>query len=71
MSIKSIEIVNLLSFEKFKINNLEDINCIIGQNNVGKSNLLKLMRFFYSKLDDNKELPPSLHSQYSTFVVAH
>lgn len=67
MSIKSIKIKNLLSFDELIINNMEDINCIIGKNNAGKSNLLKLIRFFYDKLDNQKTLPPSLNSNYSSY----
>jgi len=67
MSIKSIKIKNLLSFDELIISELEDINCIVGKNNTGKSNLLKLIRFFYNKLDGQRELPPTLNSNYSTF----
>lgn len=67
MSIKSIKIKNLLSFDNLSIVNFEDINCIVGENNTGKSNLLKLIRFFYNKLDGKRELPPTLNSNYSTF----
>lgn len=45
MAIKSIRIKNLLSFEDFTLENISDINCIIGKNNVGKSNLLKVLDF--------------------------
>ena len=67
MSIKSIKIKNLLSFDELIINRIEDINCVVGINNSGKSNLLKLIRFFYNKLDGKRELPPTLNSKYSTF----
>ena len=67
MSIKSIRVKNLLSFDELIINNLKDINCIVGKNNVGKSNLLKLLRFFYRKLDGHRELPPNLNSNYSSY----
>jgi len=67
MSIKSIKIKNLLSFDELIIDNFEDINCIVGKNNVGKSNLLKLLRYFYNKLDEKRELPPELNSNYSAF----
>ncbi|WP_404320261.1 retron Eco8 family effector endonuclease [Malaciobacter canalis] len=67
MGIKSIEIKNLLSFDELNIPNLQDINCIVGVNNVGKSNLLKLLRFFYNKLENKKELPPELNNKYSSF----
>lgn len=66
MSIKSISITNLLSFDQFTINEFENVNVVVGKNNVGKSNLAKLIRFFYNKLDGIKELPPSLNSNYST-----
>jgi AAA15 family ATPase/GTPase len=67
VSIKSIKIKNLLSFDELIINDFKDINCIVGRNNAGKSNLLKLIRFFYNKLDGKRELPPTLNSNYSTF----
>ncbi len=66
MSIKSIKIKNLLSFDELIIHNIEDINCIVGKNNTGKSNLLKLIRFFYNKLENKRELPPALNSNYSS-----
>ena len=67
MSIKSIKIKNLLSFDELNISKMEDINCIVGKNNVGKSNLLKLIKYFYNKLDGKRELPPTLNSKYNSF----
>ena len=64
MAIKSLEISNLLSFKSLKIENVEDLNCIVGKNNAGKSNLLKLMKFYFSKLDDKREILPELNSRY-------
>ena len=64
MSIKSIEIKNLLSFEHLKIEEVNDINCVVGKNNVGKSNLLKILKFFYGKMEGKRELPPELYSNY-------
>ncbi|MBB6115476.1 putative ATP-dependent endonuclease of OLD family [Rahnella inusitata] len=66
MSIKSIRIENLLSYDCLLINSIKDLNCVIGKNNVGKSNLLKLLSFFYKKIDGVKCLPPDLHSKYSS-----
>ena len=66
MAIHSIRIKNLLSFDDVLINDIHDINCIIGKNNVGKSNLLKLLRYFYQKLNNEKVLPPSLNSNYDS-----
>lgn len=65
--IKSIKIKNLLSFNELFINDFKDINCIVGINNAGKSNLLKLLKYFYNRLEGIKELPPSLNSKYSAF----
>lgn len=65
--IKSIKIKNLLSFNELFINDLKDVNCIVGINNTGKSNLLKLLKYFYNRLENIKELPPSLNSKYSAF----
>jgi len=67
MGIKSIKIINLLSFDELIINDFSDVNCIIGKNNVGKSNLLKLLKYFYLKLDNKKEITPNLNSSYSSF----
>lgn len=67
MSISSIKIENLLSFEDFIINDIADINCIVGKNNTGKSNFFKLISYFYLLLDGGRELPPKLHSSYSKF----
>ncbi|EMQ2082833.1 TPA: retron Eco8 family effector endonuclease [Yersinia enterocolitica] len=69
MAIKSIRIKNLLSFDDFYVNEIKDINCVVGKNNTGKSNLLKLIRFFYNKLDGKRELPPELNDRYNTFGV--
>lgn len=67
MSIKSIRIKNLLSFDELIIGSFKDINCIVGKNNTGKSNLLKLIRYFYNKLDGKRELPPTLNSKYTAY----
>lgn len=66
MSLKHIRIKNILSFEDCSINSFSDFNCIIGQNNVGKSNFLKIIQFFYSKLNSESVIPPSLNSNYSS-----
>lgn len=67
MGIKSIKIKNLLSFDELHIKDVKDINCIIGRNNVGKSNLLKLLKFFYNKLEGKRELPPRLYNNYAVY----
>lgn len=66
MSVKSIEIKNLFSYEYMKIDGVQDINCIVGKNNVGKSNILKALRFFYGKLEGKRELAPELNSNYTS-----
>ena len=66
MGIKSIRIKNLLSFDYVLINEIKDINCIIGQNNAGKSNLLSLINYFYDKLEGKQVIPPKFFSSYST-----
>ncbi|MDC9509914.1 retron Eco8 family effector endonuclease [Pseudoalteromonas sp. Angola-4] len=65
MGLKSIKINNLLSFDNFVINDFKDINCIIGKNNSGKSNLLKLIDYFYKKMDGEQAIPPKLNSEYT------
>ncbi len=67
MTIRSIEIKNLLSFDRLIIDDFKDINCIVGKNNTGKSNLLKLIKYFYVKLEGGREVPPELNSKYSSF----
>ncbi|MCG9647464.1 retron Eco8 family effector endonuclease [Vibrio brasiliensis] len=67
MAIQSIRVKNLLSFDDVFIDDIQDINCIVGKNNVGKSNLLKIMRYFYSKLNGERVLPPELYSNYNSF----
>lgn len=67
MTIKAIEVENLLSFDRLRIDDLKDVNCIVGKNNTGKSNLLKLIHYFYNKLEGRRELPPKLCSNYSSF----
>lgn len=66
MTIHSIKINNLLSFECLEITGFKDMNCIIGKNNSGKSNLMKCLKFFYEKLEGIESLPPQLNSNYST-----
>lgn len=67
VGIKSIKIKNLLSYNQIHINGIKDINCIIGRNNTGKSNLLKLIRFFYAKLERKDAVPPKLNNNYSSY----
>lgn len=65
MAIKSIKISNVLSFDNLEITDIEDMNCIVGRNNVGKSNLLKALKFFYNKLEEKDVIPPRLYSNYT------
>lgn len=65
MSLVGVRIKNILSFDDVIINDIKDINCIIGRNNVGKSNLMKSLRYFYSKIKGDKVIPLGLHSPYS------
>lgn len=67
MAILSIKIDNLLSFDKINVDAFSDINCLVGMNNVGKSNFLKLIQFFYDKLDNKYILPPTLNNNYTNF----
>jgi AAA15 family ATPase/GTPase len=66
VGIKSIRIKNLLSFDDFFIEDIKDINCIVGRNNSGKTNLLKLIDYFYIKLNDEQVVSPELFSNYSS-----
>lgn len=65
MGIKSIRIKNILSFDDVYIDNFEDFNLIIGRNNSGKSNLLKVFKYFYEKLDEQRSIPLTLNSNYT------
>ncbi|WP_102298109.1 retron Eco8 family effector endonuclease [Vibrio cyclitrophicus] len=65
MSIQSVKIKNLLSFGNIELKNIEEINAIVGMNNVGKSNFLSLVKFFYNKMDNPRILAPELNSNYS------
>lgn len=65
MGIKSIKVKNLLSFDDFTIRDLSDINCVIGKNNVGKSNLLKILDFYYKALNNEAPKNLQLHNNYS------
>ncbi|HEE1010219.1 TPA: AAA family ATPase, partial [Klebsiella pneumoniae] len=56
MGIKSIRIKNILSFDDVYIDSFEDFNLIIGRNNSGKSNLLKVFKYFYEKLDEQRSI---------------
>lgn len=67
MGLKSIKIINLLSFDELIINDIKDVNCFVGKNNTGKSNLMKLINFFYQKLEGKRILPPELFSNYNAF----
>ncbi|WP_221052713.1 AAA family ATPase [Shewanella algae] len=46
MAVKSISIENVLSFRSISINDISEINCIVGMNNAGKTNLAKALTFF-------------------------
>ncbi|MBE7899233.1 retron Eco8 family effector endonuclease [Paenibacillus polymyxa] len=50
MSIKKITIKNCKSIEFLELNLNMNINCFIGINNVGKSNIMKIIHFFYINL---------------------
>ncbi len=65
MSISRIKITNLLSFDFIEIKDFKDINCIVGMNNAGKSNFLKLILFFYDKLNKKRVLSPRLNNNYT------
>jgi predicted ATP-dependent endonuclease of OLD family len=66
VGLKSIRVRNLLSFEDITIYEFPDLTCIIGQNNTGKSNLLYLINFFYTKLEGKQSISPNLYSNYNS-----
>lgn len=53
MSIVKIEIHNSKSLKKVAFE-LSDINCLIGENGTGKTNILKSIHYFYTNLTQNK-----------------
>ncbi|AWW33695.1 hypothetical protein CT138_01995 [Mannheimia varigena] len=67
MSIKSIRIQNILSFQDETISEFKFMNCIIGVNNAGKSNLLRIMQFFFEEIKFSKtDIELELYSNYSS-----
>ncbi|NVD06787.1 hypothetical protein FCU94_07655 [Vibrio sp. JPW-9-11-11] len=66
MALKSVRIKNILSFDDCTITDFSDFNCIIGKNNVGKSNFLKVLRYFYANLKEESVVPLPLNSNYSS-----
>ncbi|WP_189655292.1 retron Eco8 family effector endonuclease [Bacillus sp. HNG] len=52
MSIVGVTIKNCKSIELLELNLKENINCFIGTNNVGKSNIMKALNFFYLNLTE-------------------
>lgn len=66
MTLKSVRINNILSFDDCTITDFSDFNCIIGKNNVGKSNFLKVLQFFYAHLNEESVIPLKLNSNYSS-----
>ncbi|MED4476442.1 retron Eco8 family effector endonuclease [Oceanobacillus caeni] len=50
MTIKGIEIKNVKSIKSTYLD-LKKINCLIGENGAGKSNILKAIKYFYDNLD--------------------
>lgn len=53
MSLKTIRIENCKSIQSCKIE-LNQINCFIGENGVGKTNIIKAIEYFYSNLVNRK-----------------
>lgn len=50
MSISKLTIKNCKSIEFMELNLKENISCFIGTNNVGKSNIMRILNFFYINL---------------------
>lgn len=50
MSIERITIKNCKSIEFLELNLNKNVNCFIGINNVGKSNIMKIIYFFHTNL---------------------
>lgn len=78
LGIKRIKIENLLSFKLIEIEEFSTITCTLGKNNSGKSNLFKLISFFYKALEGGRYISPELNSNYNavgtveiTYDTAH
>ncbi|QFU05123.1 recombination protein F [Pseudoalteromonas sp. THAF3] len=67
MGIKRIQIRNILSFKEADISGLEQVTCLLGKNNAGKSNLLKAISFFYKALEGVRCIPLELNSNYDSY----
>lgn len=73
MHLKRIHLSNLFSYDEAEIN-LQDYNVIVGPNNSGKTNLVRLMKLFQGKDQFNYlNLPQVIKfdKQTSTFISMH
>jgi len=70
MKIKSIEVQNLYSYDKFKIEfNEGNIAVIVGPNNAGKTNLFRVFEFLKDVINGEKRaehVPDYLHDRNNT-----
>ena len=60
MSIIHISIANYKSIESLELNLLNSsstIQCFVGKNGVGKSNILNAIKYYFSNLDKNEAIP--------------
>ncbi|MCY7870086.1 retron Eco8 family effector endonuclease [Bacillus spizizenii] len=65
MAIKNVYINNCLSIKKANVE-LNNINCFIGENGVGKSTLYKIIKYFYGSLVD-ENIKCELHDTQNPF----
>lgn len=66
MSIDSITFYNTKSLKNITIN-LDNINCLLGENGSGKSNILKSIYYFYINIDENN-INDSLKNVENPFI---
>ena len=66
MYISKVKIQTFRNFNDFEVNFNENVNVIIGPNNVGKSNLLKALSIVFDS-NTNKHLGVDDFNKYITF----
>lgn len=60
-TLSEIRIKNFLSYKDAKFSDLKNYNVLIGKNNSGKSNLIRVIKFLYENANSNKFDPSFLY----------
>lgn len=66
LAIRKIEVDNCKSLWNIEVT-LNRINCLLGENGSGKSNLLKAVNYFYQNMTESN-LQLNLHDKHNPFV---